>query len=93
MPLHQKIDLMAGKRLLIIGDLILDRYVWGDVTRISQEAPVPVVEVTDETVRVGGAANVAHNAAGWDRFDFYLYPGKTSHRVLPSVLPGHSGNH
>jgi len=66
MPLHQKIDLMAGKRLLVIGDLILDRYVWGDVTRISQEAPVPVVEVTDETVRVGGAANVAHNAASLD---------------------------
>ena len=66
MPLHQKIDLMAGKRLLVIGDLILDRYVWGNVTRISQEAPVPVVEVTEETVRVGGAANVARNAASLD---------------------------
>ncbi len=42
---------------------MLDRYVWGDVNRISPEAPVPVVEVTSETVRFGGAANVAENVA------------------------------
>jgi len=49
------------KKIIVLGDLMLDRYVWGNVNRISPEAPVPVVEVTDETTRLGGAANVAHN--------------------------------
>jgi rfaE bifunctional protein kinase chain/domain len=51
-----------GKRsVLVIGDVILDHYVWGRVNRISPEAPVPVVEVTRESFMLGGAANVAHN--------------------------------
>ncbi len=50
-------------RVAILGDLMLDRYVWGQVTRISPEAPVPVVEVTRDSVRFGGAANVAENVA------------------------------
>ncbi len=49
------------KRILIIGDLILDRYIWGKVNRISPEAPVPVVDVVDENYLLGGASNVAHN--------------------------------
>ncbi len=49
------------KKIMVIGDLMLDRYVWGVVNRISPEAPVPVVEVTNEFVRLGGAANVANN--------------------------------
>ncbi len=52
-----------GRRVAILGDLMLDRYVWGSVDRISPEAPVPVVEVREETVRFGGAANVAENVA------------------------------
>ncbi len=48
-------------RVLVIGDLILDRFVWGRVSRISPEAPVPVVEVDRETQYPGGAANVARN--------------------------------
>jgi D-beta-D-heptose 7-phosphate kinase/D-beta-D-heptose 1-phosphate adenosyltransferase len=48
-------------RVLVIGDLILDRFVWGRVSRISPEAPVPVVEVDRETEYPGGAANVARN--------------------------------
>ncbi len=51
----------AGKRLLVIGDLMLDEFVWGKVGRISPEAPVPVVEVTGESFYPGGAANVARN--------------------------------
>ncbi len=47
--------------LLVVGDLMLDRYVWGDVERISPEAPVPVLQVRDEDQRLGGAANVANN--------------------------------
>jgi D-beta-D-heptose 7-phosphate kinase/D-beta-D-heptose 1-phosphate adenosyltransferase len=49
------------KSILVIGDLILDRYIIGRVDRISQEAPVPIVEVTSESFRLGGAANVANN--------------------------------
>ena len=48
-------------RLLVIGDLVLDEYVWGEVERVSPEAPVPVVHVRDETVVLGGAANVVRN--------------------------------
>ncbi len=49
------------KRILVIGDLILDRYIWGKVNRISPEAPVPIVEVTSENFLLGGASNVANN--------------------------------
>jgi D-beta-D-heptose 7-phosphate kinase/D-beta-D-heptose 1-phosphate adenosyltransferase len=48
-------------RILVLGDVILDRYVWGSVERISPEAPVPVVRVTRESVMLGGAGNVARN--------------------------------
>ena len=49
------------KRILVIGDVMLDEFIWGKVSRISPEAPVPVVEVTSETAYPGGAANVARN--------------------------------
>jgi rfaE bifunctional protein kinase chain/domain len=51
----------AGTRVLVVGDLMLDEFVWGKVSRISPEAPVPVVNVTAETYYAGGAANVARN--------------------------------
>ena len=50
-------------RALVVGDLMLDRYLWGEVRRVSPEAPVPVVRVEGEEWRLGGAANVAHNLA------------------------------
>lgn len=50
-------------RILVVGDLIVDRYLWGSATRISPEAPVPVVRVERRTVVLGGAANVAANLA------------------------------
>jgi len=50
-----------SKRLLVIGDLMLDRFIWGNVSRISPEAPVPVVHVQRESSYPGGAANVARN--------------------------------
>ena len=50
-------------RVLVLGDLMLDRFVWGDVRRISPEAPVPVVRVTKEEMRAGGAGNVVANVA------------------------------
>ncbi len=48
-------------KILVAGDLILDEYLWGGVTRISPEAPVPVLETRSENLSLGGAANVAHN--------------------------------
>jgi len=51
----------AGKRILVAGDLMLDEFIWGKVSRISPEAPVPVVNVTGESYYPGGAANVARN--------------------------------
>lgn len=52
---------MAGKRVMIVGDVMLDHYTFGTVSRISPEAPVPVVEVIDEQYLLGGAGNVARN--------------------------------
>ncbi len=48
-------------RVLVLGDIMLDQFVWGEVSRISPEAPVPVVDVQKETMLLGGAANVANN--------------------------------
>ena len=48
-------------RVMVIGDLMVDEYIWGSVSRISPEAPVPVVSVTSESLRLGGAGNVANN--------------------------------
>jgi rfaE bifunctional protein kinase chain/domain len=60
--ISELLDGFEGKRVLVIGDLMLDEYVWGSVTRISPEAPVMVVEVDGESdFRPGGAANVVHN--------------------------------
>ena len=57
------IDRFKGARVMVYGDLILDHYIWGKVNRISPEAPVVVVEVTEESKRPGGAGNVANNLA------------------------------
>ncbi len=54
---------IQGLRVLVIGDVMLDHYIWGDAHRISPEAPVPVVHVNRETRVAGGAANVAYNLA------------------------------
>lgn len=55
------IDAFRQARVLVVGDIMLDRYIWGHVTRISPEAPVPVVAKVRETQAAGGAANVALN--------------------------------
>jgi len=52
---------MRGRRVLVLGDVMLDQFLWGRVGRISPEAPVPVVEIASETFHLGGAANVAAN--------------------------------
>ncbi len=54
-------DAWQGKQIGVVGDLMLDRYIWGRADRISQEAPIPVVKAGKTTTRPGGAANVLHN--------------------------------
>lgn len=64
---HHLIEVLQGlgrPRVLVVGDLILDRYVWGDAERISQEAPVILLREQGEETRLGGAANVAHMLRG-----------------------------
>lgn len=60
-PLRERVARFAGRRLLVLGDLMLDHYLWGRSERISPEAPVPVVEIERETSSLGGAGNVAAN--------------------------------
>jgi len=55
------LDRITGLDALVIGDIMLDHYIWGDATRISPEAPVPVVDISCDTYSAGGAANVAAN--------------------------------
>jgi len=55
------VEHIAAQRILVVGDVMLDRYWHGDVNRISPESPVPVVHVKREESRLGGAANVALN--------------------------------
>jgi len=55
------IENCQGKQIAVIGDVMLDRFFWGNVSRISPEAPVPVVDIENETYHLGGAANVANN--------------------------------
>src|SRR6266403_767062 len=59
--LDEILDQFPSKRVLVVGDLMLDEFIWGRVSRISPEAPVPVVEVLRESYYPGGAANVARN--------------------------------
>jgi len=62
-PVKQLVEQWRGRRVLVVGDLMLDRYLVGQVHRISPEAPVPIVAVEEETLVPGGAANVACNIA------------------------------
>lgn len=59
--LQKYLNRFAGHKVLVIGDLMLDHYIWGTVRRISPEAPVPVVNVVSESFLLGGAGNVLHN--------------------------------
>ena len=60
---HELVDRFRGLAVLVVGDVMLDRFIVGAVTRMSPEAPVPIVRFRSEHTRLGGAANVAHNVA------------------------------
>src|SRR5438067_8447500 len=57
--LIRRVTTLGNPRILVVGDLILDRYIWGDAERISQEAPVPLLRADRREHRLGGAASVA----------------------------------
>jgi rfaE bifunctional protein kinase chain/domain len=59
--LRKFVPKFKGKKILVVGDLMIDEYIWGNVSRISPEAPIPVVEVHKEELKPGGAANVILN--------------------------------
>ena len=61
--MSELLESFPGTRVLVVGDVMLDEYVWGAVSRISPEAPVPVVDVHERTFRPGGAANAAAGVA------------------------------
>ena len=67
MSIEKYIRSFGSKRILVIGDVMLDRFIWGHVSRISPEAPVPVVNVEKEEIYSGGAANVARNLVPFAR--------------------------
>ena len=77
----QLISSFAGKRILVLGDIMLDEFIWGKVRRISPEAPVPVVEVTRESYHLGGAGNVAANISALGRQS--RFPSGSSARITP----------
>jgi D-glycero-beta-D-manno-heptose-7-phosphate kinase len=61
--LEEVFNKFSGLKALIIGDVMIDSYIWGKVERISPEAPVPIISITNKEIRLGGAANVAKNIA------------------------------
>src|SRR2546428_13495063 len=82
-------DAVARTRLLVVGDVMLDRYWFGDVERISPEAPVPIVKVARNEERPGGAGNVARSAAALGAQVMLISvvgddeAGRTLERLLP----------
>ena len=66
------IEQFKNKKILVLGDVMLDKYIWGDVSRISPEAPVQIVNVSKESYAPGGAANVANNIAALDAKSFMV---------------------
>jgi rfaE bifunctional protein kinase chain/domain len=63
---HTLFERARGRKVLVVGDLMIDEWIWGTVSRISPEAPVPVVAVTDHSFTLGGAGNVANNLRALD---------------------------
>ena len=62
---NELFEKLSAKKAIVVGDVMIDAYMMGKVDRISPEAPVPVVSVTDRKYRLGGAANVALNIAAF----------------------------
>jgi D-beta-D-heptose 7-phosphate kinase/D-beta-D-heptose 1-phosphate adenosyltransferase len=79
---------LRGRRIGVAGDFMLDRYIWGSATRLSPEAPVPVVDFKDESQVLGGAGNVARNLAalGATVFPFGVVGDDEEGRAIRSLF-------
>ena len=83
MDFKKIIDDFPKRKILVVGDVMLDSYIYGDVERISPEAPVPVVRITKEVYELGGAANVAANISSLGGKAFLLgYVGKDNSKNI-----------
>ena len=80
------LERFRSKRILVIGDLMLDEFMWGRVNRISPEAPVPIVEVSQHSYFPGGAANVARNLREFT--DDVIVMGVTGNDIHAEILKG-----
>ena len=85
--LRARVTAFPRARVLVVGDLMVDRYYAGTVRRISPEAPVPVVEVAEESQRFGGAANL-RRGAGFIRSPDRHRPAASKGRLLRRSSPG-----
>lgn len=88
MNLPELIKRFAKVKVLVVGDVMLDRYCWGEISRISPEAPVPVVALGETSLAAGGAANVAANVAGLGAkpFLFGITGDDADADALPEIL-------
>lgn len=88
--LAEAMDRFSGARIAVLGDIIMDEFIWGDVSRISPEAPVPVLDVERETRLLGGASNVVRNmgALGADAILCGVVGEDAMGREILSVLAG-----
>src|ERR1700738_4033443 len=92
LELHSILNLLEGNfsqlKILVIGDIMLDRYIHGEVERISPEAPVPVIRHAQRYERAGGAANVAMNLAGLGCQAFLagFWGSDTEQRELAAIM-------
>ena len=84
--LHALLVRLRTQRLLVIGDLMLDEFIWGHVNRISPEAPVPIVEVVQQSYYPGGAANVARNLREFTGHVAVM--GVVGHDIHAEILKG-----
>ena len=80
-------------KVLIVGDAMLDRYWFGSVDRISPEAPVPVVRVSREEERLGGAANVALNKEMMSLYPFCRLSAPANVLIMPALHTAHVSSH
>ena len=88
----QLLDDISKLKILVVGDVMLDRYWWGTVNRISPEAPVPIVQLGDTSLVAGGAANVAANVAGLGATPFLFgVKGDDSEADLMSTILSDAG--
>src|ERR1700733_12599031 len=79
---------LGGRRIAVAGDFMLDRYLWGSATRLSPEAPVPVVDFMNESQVLGGAGNVAANLAalGAEVFPFGVVGADLEGKIICASL-------